>query len=262
MKKVLVIDSGLKPGWTKKTADMVIEYLGRSGNYEIDRINLRDEQIMPCQGCAICLDRGEEKCRNYKDSADKIINRMLLADGIITVSPNYSLQVPANLKTLYDRLAYVFHRPRLFGKTSMAIVVQGVYGGKKVTKYIDELMSFWGCSTVKGAVISGALYPNSKVSQAVQNKTRDKLTAAVQRMTRAIDNYKPRHPSFFRLAIFRMTRSSMKYSPEALSADKKYYTENGWMESKYYYPVKLEPVHAVFGAMIDGMIKNMIRKAS
>ena len=124
MARVLIIDAGVKSGWTKAAADRMAELLQKDASIEIDRVNIRDEQIAPCTGCAICLERGEERCRNHGDSAEGIIKKMLEADGIITVSPNYSLQVPAMLKNVYDRLAYVFHRPRLFGRLSMAVAVQ------------------------------------------------------------------------------------------------------------------------------------------
>jgi multimeric flavodoxin WrbA len=258
MKNILILDAGLKPGWTKSTADALEKELVGSGSFAIERINLRDEQIGLCQGCALCLDRGEIKCRNHSDSAVKILGKMEWADGILTVTPNYSLQVPWILKNLYDRLAFVFHRPRLFHKVSMAVVVQGVYGGGKILDYIDSLMSFWGCSTVKGAVVTGALYPNGKLDEAVASKNEKAMGAALKRFTDRILHFKAERPTLFKLAIFRMTRSSMKHSPEALPADKSYYEKNGWMDSRYYYKVGLGPVHAALGAMLDGMIKNMV----
>lgn len=262
MARVLIIDAGVKPGWTKAAADRLAELLQVDSSIEIDRVNLRDEHVAPCTGCAICLERGEEKCRNHGDSAEGIIGRMLEADGIITVSPNYSLQVPALLKNLYDRLAYVFHRPRLFGRLSMAVVVQGVYGGGKVVSYINEIMSFWGAGTIKGAVVSGGLYPNSKVDAKVLAKREAELMKAAERFAGRLRGYKQGRPSLFRLAIFRMTRSSMKYSPEALQADRKYFEDHGWMESGYYYDVRLDPVSLLLGSAIDRMIRRMIEKGS
>lgn len=262
MKKILIIDAGLKSGWTKKTADAVTDKLTASGSFECERINLRDEQVSPCKGCALCLERGEAACRSFEDSADKILSKMLWADGIVTVTPNYSLQVPAILKNVYDRLAYVFHRPRLFGKYSLGIVVQGVYGGKKIVKYIDELMSFWGCSTIKGAVISGGLYPNSSLSETAVKRNEAAIVDATDRLIKAVQQNKIKQPSFFRLALFRMTRSSMQSSPEALAADKEYFLNNGWFESRYFTDVRLDPIRLLFGNLIDRMIRRMIVKAA
>jgi multimeric flavodoxin WrbA len=259
MKKILIIEAGIRPGWAKKTAERATELLGKEG-FETDYAMLREMNIMPCTGCAICLEHGEEKCKNHNDSAAEILKKMLWADAIVTVSPNYSLQVPANLKNLYDRMAFVFHRPRLFGRLSTAIVVQGAYGGKKVVEYINRLMSFWGCDTVKGAVVTGGLYPNSRISESVQKKNEKTLSKWLKRFIGSMKDHKLKKPSFFRLAIFRMTRSAMKYSDEALKADKDYFAEKGWMDSRYYADVRLGPLKSLFGALIDNMMKGMITK--
>jgi multimeric flavodoxin WrbA len=262
MKKVLIIDASLKPGWTKKTADAVTERLLASGACICERVSLREEKVAPCKGCALCLERGETSCRYFNDSANVILDKMLWADAIVTICPNYALQVPAILKNLYDRLAYIFHRPRLFGRFSLGIVVQGVYGGGKIVQYINELMSFWGCSIVKGAVISGGLYPNSKLPASVAAKNSQVISAATDRLINAVLHAKPKQPSFFRLALFRMTRSSLRYNPETLAADKKFFADNGWFESRYYTDVKLDPIRSLFGMFIDRLMKRMITRSS
>lgn len=262
VKKVLVIDAGLKPGWSKKTADVVMAKLAASGACECERINMRELQISPCTGCALCLDRGESACRFYGDPASMILEKMMWADGIVTVTPNYALQVPALLKNAYDRLAYVFHRPRMFDKVSLAIVVQGVYGGKKIVQYIDELMSFWGCGTVKGAVVVGGLRQNSTLPQAAIAKNESVISDAANRLLQALQHPRRKQPSFFRLAIFRMTRTSMQYSADTLAADKQYYSDRGWFQSPYYSEIRLDPVRKAFGALIDLMMKRMFAKQS
>jgi multimeric flavodoxin WrbA len=42
----------------------------------------------------------------------------------------------AIMKTFLDRLGFVFHRPRFHGKAFTGIVVQGIYGGAKIEKYL------------------------------------------------------------------------------------------------------------------------------
>ena len=123
-------------------------------------------------------------------------------------------------------------------------------------------MSFWGAGTIKGAVVSGGLYPNSRMDQKVLAKRDAELEKAAARFAARLKGYNQGRPSLFRLAIFRMTRSSMKYSPEALQADRKYYEDNGWMESGYYYDVRLDPVSLLLGSIIDRMIRRMIDKGA
>jgi hypothetical protein len=53
---------------------------------------------------------------------------------------------------LMDLLAFVFHRPRFFGKAFLAFVTQGIYGGNSVVKYLEKVGGFWGFNVVKDAV--------------------------------------------------------------------------------------------------------------
>jgi hypothetical protein len=185
---------------------------------------------------------------------------MLESDGIVIVTPNYSLQVPGILKDMLDRLAFVFHRPRLFGKVFMPVVVQGVYGGGKILKYLNEVMEFWGVRTQPGIVLTGAVYPNSKKDPAAAAKDDAKLSKATDGFMEEMIHGKPKSPSLFRLFIYRMTRSSMKYFEEALPPDREYYEKMGWFIAPYYYPVRLNPFKAAVGALGDSMIRGMAKK--
>jgi multimeric flavodoxin WrbA len=46
---------------------------------------------------------------------------MMKSDGVVFASPNYSFHVSAIMTTFLDRLGFVFHRPRFFGKTSTSV---------------------------------------------------------------------------------------------------------------------------------------------
>ena len=226
----------------------------------VDTVHLRDQRIEPCKGCAVCLSVGSSKCPLRDDDAVRILQKMAAADSMVFVVPNYALQVPGILKTLLDRLSYVFHRPRLFGKVCLPVIVQGVYGGGKVAKYVNEVMSFWGAQPVKGVVISGGIYPLKPKKAGIQAKDDKVLKLALQRFSKALSATKMQKPSFFRLMIFRSTRASMQHFDEALAPDQAYFTRMGWDRADYYYPVKLSLTKKVFGNMIDRMIKSMADK--
>ena len=53
-----------------------------------------------------------------------LIEKMMASDGIVFASPNYSFHVSATMKMFLDRLGFVFHRPRFFGKTFTSIIAQ------------------------------------------------------------------------------------------------------------------------------------------
>jgi 3-hydroxy-3-methylglutaryl CoA synthase len=143
----------------------------------------------------------------------------------------------------------------------MAVVMQGVYGGAKVVKYINETMEFWGMKPAKGVVLSGGIYPAAPRDEKIVEKDNNNLSKAMDGFMKMLNSNKPKKPSLFRTAIFHMTRSSMKYFDEALKPDKEYYEKMGWHTSDYYYPVYINPVKKVLGAFMDSMIKGMAKKS-
>lgn len=256
MKEILVLEASPRKGYSTRAAGQLAERLGR--DHHVDLVALRDLNILPCKGCGVCLSRGSSYCPNRSDDTVGVLQKMEQADGVVIVVPNYSLQVTAQLKQLFDRLAYVFHRPRLFGKIFMPMVVQGVYGGGRVCKYMNEVMEFWGMTTVKGGVLAGAVHVNRPQSEEVTVKNQKVLDKAADKFLRELSNEAPRQPSLFRMMIFRSTRSGMKYSPEALPADKAYFEEKGWLSSDYYYPVRIGIFKRGVGNLVDVMMKRMI----
>ncbi len=113
-----------------------------------------------CRGCKNCFRKGEEFCP-LKDDRDVLIEKMMTSDGVVFATPNYSYQVSAIMKMFLDRLGFVFHRPRFFGKTFTSIVAQGIYGGSKIVKYLDFVGMGLGFNVVKGSCTT-ALDPMSE----------------------------------------------------------------------------------------------------
>lgn len=261
MKKVLILEASPRAGWSQKAARTLEEILSEK-NMEVKTVALREMNIADCRGCAVCIGKGGRFCPNHEDDAQWILEEMLASDGVIFVTPNYALQITGLLKNLLDRLSFVFHRPRLFGRVFMPIVVQGVYGGSDINKYLNKTMEFWGFRPVKGAVIQGALYPNEKRREETETESCQSIAKAAARFEKTINAARPKTPSLFRVAIFRMTRSSMKLFDDALEPDRIYYETHGWFTAPYYYPVALGPFKSLFGAFMDSMIKRMSKRNS
>ena len=221
---------------------------------EVELVHLYEEEIGMCKGCCACLIAGSAGCPSHEDAAGRILNKMLEADGVIYVTPNYALQIPAGLKNLLDRLSFVFHRPRLFGKRSMTIVVEGVYGGRSILKYMDQVMEFWGMKAVKGTSVTGGVYPGCETDLRTSEKNNKKIDQAIQRFLNDLHGEKLPDPSLMRVVMFRAARASMRSSPDALPADKAYFEEKGWFDSPYYYEARLNPIQLAAGAIVDGLI--------
>ncbi len=222
---------------------------------DFERVYLKDFQLENCKGCFGCLTKGEEFCP-LQDDRDKLLAKIAASDGVIFATPNYSLQVTAILKNFLDRLAFVFHRPRFFGKKFMAVVTQGVYGGKAIVKYLEEVAGYWGFEVTRGCCVTTPPERTLKEQALVDREI--KQTAV--RFSRALSEPSFPKPSFAWLAVFRMIRSMYRDDPNESSRDYRYFRDNGWFCSDYYYPVRLNPVKRCFGRLIDTLGGMMAKR--
>ena len=258
MKKLLIINGSPRIGQTKRAIDILLKNIDKEIEYEI--INLREEKLAPCKGCAVCLSKGEELCP-AKDGLAAIIKKMDEADAILFATPNYSLNIPALLKNFFDRLAFVYHRPRFFRKVFSAIITQGVYGGKTIDKYFKTTAGFWGGAYVPGAVLtlsSAAYNPAAEWTEAEKKQAGKKIFLLNSRLWNSLQKIEGYKPGFFRIFMFRLTRSSHKYA-QRKDKDYNHFKEKGWFESDYFCDTKLGPLQKTVGKFGD-MLAKMIRK--
>lgn len=259
--KVLAINGSHRNGQTDRLLMRLEDELKKLGEVEFEYLYLRNLKLQPCIGCAVCLEVGEEKCP-LKDDRDMLLQKLKEADGIIFATPNYSLQVTGCMKVFYDRFAFIFHRPCLFGKTSMAFVTQGVYGGGGIIKYINEVSGFWGLKICKGILLTtpwGARNPRIEYPEAGNNKVNEKIKEGAARFFSELKSKRNPSPSFKRMLLFRLTRSAHKHSKDR-KRDYEYFKENGWFESEYYYAARIGVHKRLFGGLIDSLIASQVKK--
>lgn len=257
MKRVLAIMGSPRKGEGYKLVQIFEKELKAKENVEFEYIFLRDKHLEPCKGCLVCLAKGEELCPSKNDDRDFIFNKMLEADGVIFSTPNYSLQVSSYMKNLFDRLAFIFHRPCFFGKTSIGIVNQGVFGGGKVVKYLNEVAHSWGFNITKGVVVSTP--PGIRLPEE-QRKIEDKIRKAARGFYEGLNRKDLSRPGIMDLIIFRMVRTFKPYSEDIMPRDYEYFKEKGWMESDYYYETKLGIIKRAIGKMMDRQAAKMGEK--
>ena len=254
MKKITTFVGSARKGHTYDAVTQFLKNLQSLGDIEVEIVRLSDYRIGVCKGCQVCFSKGEEHCP-LKDDRDVLIEKMMASDGVVFASPNYSFQVSALMKAFLDRLGFAFHRPRFFGKTFTSIVVQGIYGGKKLVDYLDFVGNALGFNSVKGSCLM-TLDPMTEKQQRAIDKT---LAAHARRYYARLE--KPAYPAatLFGLMMFRMGRTKVRLELAATSRNYTYYAEKGWFESGYYYPTRMGVLMQGAGKLFDTLFAGMTK---
>jgi multimeric flavodoxin WrbA len=252
VKRITAFVGSARKGHTYDAAAQFLNHLQSLGEVEYEIVRLSDYRIDTCKGCKVCMGRGEEYCP-LKDDRDVLIGKMMASDGVIFASPNYTFQVSALMKTFLDRLGFVCHRPRFFGKTFTSIVAQGIYGGGKIVSYLDFVGKALGFNTVKGSCILTI----DPVTEKQQHKIDTTLAAHARRYYARLE--RPAYPAatLFGLMVFRMGRTKMRLELDDSSRDYTYYAEKGWFESDYYYPTRMGVLMKGAGKLFDTVSARM-----
>ncbi len=250
--KVTAIVGSARKKHTYQATEKFLQNLQTQGDVEYEIIALNDYHLKTCRGCKLCLDRGEEKCP-LKDDRDLLMEKIMQSDGVVFASPNYTFQVSGQMKVFLDRFGFVLHRPRYFGKTFTSIVAQGIYGGKAIVKYLDFVGGGLGFNVVKGFCI--------KTLEPLTDEARRKTEALIGKQSKKYYRELVRQaypaPSLLKLMLYRLSRTSMKMMLDDQYRDYTYFTEKGWFQSDYYYPVKLNPVKKTMGRLFDFAARKM-----
>jgi multimeric flavodoxin WrbA len=239
----------------KNTHNAVVQFLSSLqalGDVEYEIVALSDYTLKACQGCELCIWKGEEFCP-LEDDRDVLMGKIRLSDGVIFATPNYNGHVSGIMKTFLDRFAFVCHRPRYFGKVYTNIVTYSFARGNKIVEYLDIFGMALGFNVVKGTCVS-SLDPRTE---------RDRQRIDRARVRQAKQFYaglaKPAYPvpSLLMLAVFRTFRSMIRQTSDDSTRDYRYYAEKGWFESDYYYPTRLGPLKKVAGRLIESMAPTL-----
>jgi multimeric flavodoxin WrbA len=255
MKRVIAFVGSARKRHTFNAALQFLSSLQSFGDIEYEIISLSDCNLETCRGCKLCLDRGEEFCQ-FNDDRDLLIEKMMTSDGVVFATPNYSFQVSAIMKKFLDRLGFVFHRPCFFGKVFTYIVVEGIYGGKKIVEYLDFIGNRLGFNVVKGSCLT-SLEP---ITDEVQRKNDGILAAQSRRFYNRLLQQPYPVPSLFKLMIFRMSRTSISLMLDDTYRDYTYYRDKGWFESDYFYPVRFNVFKKIAGSLFDYTASRSAKK--
>jgi multimeric flavodoxin WrbA len=245
MKKVTAFLGSVRKKTTYQAIQEFEKNLKLYDDIDFEYVFLSDYRLEFCQGCKLCFDKGEEFCP-LKDDRNVLLEKLEHSDGVIFTTPSYAFQVSARMKNFLDRVAFVFHRPRFFGKAFTAIITQGVPMGNKIRKYLESSGANLGFDVIKGSCI-WTLEPMTEAQQKKQQQEMKKLS---QRFYKGLIRPAPSVPSFLRVMLFRLTRTGLQ-NAEVRFFDYHYYKGKGWFESDYYYKAALGPIKKLAGNFFD-----------
>ena len=142
MKVIAIVGSpkGMQ-GYTGALVAPLLKALQQEG-IETDIFSFSDIIVLPCKGCQnVCHVTGA--C-HQKDDFEKVKQAMLAADGIIFATPNYTLQVSAQMKALIDRCNLLLHCQQLRGKYGAVVVTSGGSDPEVVVNYLNTVITCRG----------------------------------------------------------------------------------------------------------------------
>lgn len=229
--KILAIMGSPHSGNTLEITQRIETKLRQLGDIEFEYIHLKDINLKPCRGCFQCFIKGEDSCP-LKDDRAIISQKIEEADGVIFVTPVYSMHVSYLMKMFIDRFAYIFHRPRYFGKYALTVAAAGGIGLKETLKYLKMVTTGWGFDLV-GEL--GIMAPPKNTLYGIMGKQKDRTDEMVSRFYTAIKEKKPKKLTLTDHITFRAMRAVYSRLKTASPIDYRYWEERGWLKKDARY---------------------------
>jgi len=163
-------------GFSGKMAAIIGERLRRQ-KAALETFALADINIRTCTGCYVCCKKGD--CI-FDDDWQAVYDSMLDADGIIWLAPNYTFNVPAEMKAFIDRGFSKLHLQVLKGKYALPVITSGSWVLEDALEYLAKTLLRNGCWVVDRVGISMAewgMVQEEKKAQLLKGV--DSLVAAI-----------------------------------------------------------------------------------
>ncbi|MCY6372634.1 flavodoxin family protein [Clostridium ganghwense] len=257
--KILVLMGSPRKKDSYNVCKLIEDEMKEESNIEFEYVYLKNLNIEDCRGCSLCFHKGEDYCP-IKDDLKKLKEKIIKADGIIFASPVYACQITGSFKRVIERLSYLFHRPQLVSKPALTIVTTQGGGQKEVTKYLKMTACGWGCNLIGSIEIVSPMFFKGKDNKLFKQKHFDKNSKSIRNFAKdfyeAIKSDKLLSPGFYEIYMFNCLRSKTYTS----KLDYKYWESKGWLDSTYYYDVKISTVKRLFGFTINKIIKCMWKR--
>lgn len=235
--KILAINGSPHGGNTTDQLKEIEKRINKYEDVEFEIINLKDQTLNPCKGCFNCFIKGSDKCP-FNDDRYIIEKKIEESDGVIFASPVYSMHISYLMKIMIDRMAYIFHRPRYFGKYSLTMAVAGNIGLKETNRYLGEVATAWGFINIGS--LSYRMAPKNTPMKIPPLK-KDPTEMIIDRFYTMIKNRKPQKLTFQDHLTFRIMQTVYERLEKMSPHDYQYWKGKGWFDKqvKYFYsPIK------------------------
>jgi multimeric flavodoxin WrbA len=229
--KIVAIMGSPHKGNSLEATQRIEEKLGQFGDVAFDYVHLKDVTLEPCKGCFLCFIKGDERCP-IKDDKEMITQKIDEADGVIFVSPVYSMHVSYLFKRFVDRFACTFHRPCYWGKYALTVAVAGNIGLKETNEYMKDVACAWGFEVVDK--LSYRMVPKNTPLRAIAIQ-KDRTDEVVQKFYTTIKEKPLQKLSFKDHFTFRIMQASYARLETLSPRDYEYWKGKGWLEPKTVY---------------------------
>lgn len=215
---------------------------------EFQYIFLSELSLATCVGCHACLFHGVEKCP-LPDSIRDTLESMVLADGIVFVSPVYVSQVTGLMKNFIDRFSFLCHRPGLHGQHAMVISTTGVMGLRGVLKYMGDVASTWG---IRSVTRLGMVTPPDITEEAIRGN--GKAAGAAKKFHRKLES-SSWQPSLGQVVQFHAQKTFLSTPKAEKVSPKDYAYYLPLKDSDYHTDVRLNPFKKLVGKLVALAVK-------
>jgi len=218
--QVLAIIGSPRKGNSYRVTKQIERLMTQTSDVKIEYLFLHQANLQACRGCFQCVAAGEQSCP-LQDDRPAIVQKMKGADGVIFVSPTYTLNVSGLMKNFMDRIAYNSHRPAFLGKPAMLVTTSAGPGTE------DTLKALSWCSITGLEIVSEIgliVYPTRGYAPAHQKTVDKQIRKAVGQFEKALTT-RSISPPLIRVIQFYALKANAMFGRNYYLADYNYYKD-------------------------------------
>ena len=201
-----------------------------NNNVSINIFHPKNSNVNRCLGCEKCFYTG--KCPQDKiDDMKTIKNEMLLSDMIILASPIYSINISADMKIIFDRIACFAHLMALRNKPGICILTSCGNGVHFTLNYMNTLMTFFGLDVIDKYNVSFYTKRNLEIDK---NYMLDKIEESAIKITNYLNGKEKVKSNESLETVFRNMKNYIKTLEQYDTYEYRYWKNNNMINAKTY----------------------------